>query len=172
MSHLPPKSKFAPHEDTLLIESVRVHGTSNWSVVASAVPGRNSRQCRERWTNYVNPELTQPEWTESDDALLVEKFERFGPRWQIITGFFPGRAKNNVRNHFLALQRKVSREKAAESIRPLTNALLEDVAEIEPSTGPASKDPLAFLDTVHQNYVICWQTDQETSCPPDYFFQF
>jgi hypothetical protein len=116
--------------------------------------------------NYVNPDLTPMEWTERDNTLLLEKFQRFGPKWHIITGFFPGRAKNNVRNHFFAIQRKKSREEAAQS----PEKVADDIAEIEANPGPAAKDPLAFLDTVHQNYAICWQTDQDARCPPDYFF--
>jgi hypothetical protein len=167
MSHLPPKSKFTPHEDILLTESVHVHGTSNWLIVASAVPGRNARQCRERWTNYVNPDLTQMEWTERDNAILMESFERFGPKWHRITTFFPGRAKNNVRNHFFGIQRRKLREQAAQSCE-----IPEDVAEIpsEPITARVAKDPLAFLDTIDQNHAFCWQSDQDTKPSFDSYF--
>jgi hypothetical protein len=45
------KAKWTPTEDYLLSESIKEHGMSNWSRIAQNLPGRNGKQCRERWMN-------------------------------------------------------------------------------------------------------------------------
>jgi hypothetical protein len=104
-----PKAKFGPAEDSLLTAAVRALGTSNWSDIAMAVPGRSGRQCRERWNNYVNPNLNKGQWTSSEDTLLLEKFGELGSKWRVIAGFFHRRAKNDVRNRIFALRRRPMR---------------------------------------------------------------
>ena len=40
-------------EDKMLQLLVRQHGAKKWSYIASFLPGRKSKQCRERWHNQV-----------------------------------------------------------------------------------------------------------------------
>ncbi|KAI8070741.1 hypothetical protein BC940DRAFT_295449 [Gongronella butleri] len=53
------RSKFAyvrwtPDEDALLRSAVEELGTGNWDRIASRVPNRNSQQCRQRWSKYLD----------------------------------------------------------------------------------------------------------------------
>jgi hypothetical protein len=174
MSRFPPKCEFTPQEDALLIESVHTHGSSDWSLIASLLPGRNLRQCRERWNNYVNPALTHQEWTQSEDAFLLEKFNQLGPKWELIAAFFPGRGKNNIRNHYSTLQRKQARENSLLFVGPPQNPLVpiqEDVAELAAPQAPdvTSTDPLAFLDTIQGNSIFS-QTEAQSGYFDDYFW--
>ena len=105
-SYFTPKIKFTPNEDQLLFDAVMALGTSNWHAVAEKVPGRNSRQCRERWTNYVNPELVAAPWTDDEDKILLAKYEELGPKWHTIASFFATRSTNNIKNRFVTLQRR------------------------------------------------------------------
>ena len=43
-----PHSKFNEEEDARLRELVNEYGDSSWIQIAAPMPGRNSRQCRER----------------------------------------------------------------------------------------------------------------------------
>jgi hypothetical protein len=174
-----PKSKFAPFEDSLLIEAVRTYGPSDWGLIATLVPGRNARQCRERWNNYANPHLVHAGWTEADDQLLLEKFTQLGSKWHLISRFFHGRSKNAIRNRFLALQRRIRRESIQARIRahqPESRpsfALNEDITEVAsaPQAEPTPHDPLAFLDASFQHSMITWQTDWDgDSASHDFLF--
>ena len=42
-----------------------------WSKIAAHVATRTDVQCRERWTNVLDPALTDAEWTSKDDAELA-----------------------------------------------------------------------------------------------------
>jgi hypothetical protein len=166
-----PKCKFDSEEDTALVEAVRRLGTGDWSAIAAEIPGRNARQCRERWNNYANPRLTRDQWTVTEDELLLRKFRELGPKWHIIAGCFDRRAKNSVRNRFFALSRRRSRVRVhAHLPNPRCQPRIEppasgDVTEIETHDNyiAAAHDPLAFLDALGKEADIIWQTEVETN---------
>jgi hypothetical protein len=164
------KSKFQPNEDALLIKAVDFHGTSDWPSVAAALPGRNARQCRERWNNYVNPELTRGHWTEAEDKLLLELFRKQGSKWTWIATHFKRRATNSVHNRVLAIQRRQARDGCVEHSDSIP--INEDITEM---TGEAAKrdaanhDPLTFLDAVAHE-AISWSTASDLEVAEPYFF--
>jgi hypothetical protein len=97
-------------EDIRLRQIVAHFGCGNWSFVATQMPGRNSRQCRERWVNYINPELNHHPLSRAEDLLLESKHEELGPQWQLIATFLPGRSKNLLKNHWISKQRRRAHE--------------------------------------------------------------
>jgi stalled ribosome rescue protein Dom34 len=44
-------------EDELVIKLVQDYGTKKWTYISQALPGRNGKQCRERWHNHLNPDI-------------------------------------------------------------------------------------------------------------------
>jgi hypothetical protein len=80
-------------------------GTFNWSAIATQIPGRNGRQCRERWNNSLNPIISKQPWSDDEDAMLLQRYDQFGTRWHVIATYFNGRTKNEVRNRIHRLQR-------------------------------------------------------------------
>ena len=110
-SYFTPKIKFSPHEDMLLLHAVQSLGTGDWHIIASRVPGRNARQCRERWNNYVNPSLISAPWTPEEDRFLMEKYQELGAHWRTIASYFSSRSTNSIKNRFTILQRR-QRKKA------------------------------------------------------------
>ena len=101
----PAKSKFTLEEDEVLTQLVMTSVVLDWNQIAAKMPNRNPRQCRERWQNYLDPHLTQNEWTEEEDKLIIQKQEELGPRWNAIARFFKGRSGNSIRNRYLMIQR-------------------------------------------------------------------
>jgi hypothetical protein len=94
------KCKFTPAEDARLRGIVERLGCRNWTAVASLMGDRDARQCRERWTNYIDPGLRNSPWTSSEEALLEEKFAIYGSQWHTLGAFFPNRSKNQIKNHW------------------------------------------------------------------------
>jgi hypothetical protein len=113
------KNKFTPEEDRRLSEAIGQFGLFDWDSVAERMPGRSSRQCRDRWNYYLNPDISNLPWTEEEERLLIEKYEKHGPRWAMIAKFFDGRSDTNVKNHHLVLKRRQARlEKKKNAQRP------------------------------------------------------
>lgn len=103
------KSKFTAEEDERLTELVHQHGIDQWSVIAAEMENRNIRQCRERWKNYLDPNLKLDNWTEEEDNLLIEKYSEIGPHWNLIAKYFEARSSNSVRNRLVKIQRTNSK---------------------------------------------------------------
>ena len=100
---LTTKSKFTPEEDELLKKLVEEFGTLEWSKIASHLPGRTGRQCRDRWSNYIDPHINLAPWTKQEDADLLKKYHEIGAHWRILANCFPGRSINGVRNRVVKL---------------------------------------------------------------------
>lgn len=102
------KQKFSASEDTLLQGLVEKHGTSDWKLIAEFMPNRTSRQCRERWKYYLDPQLNSlspTKWTREEDEKLIAKYYEYGPKWSQIAHFFPQRTDINLKNRFHRLER-------------------------------------------------------------------
>ena len=51
------KGTWSPEEDRLLLEWVKRLGTGNCEEIASHIEGRSAGKCRERYTNYIGPDV-------------------------------------------------------------------------------------------------------------------
>jgi hypothetical protein len=109
------KCKFAPCEDLRLAEVVCRHGCKSWAFIARQMPGRNPRQCRERWMNYINPILKHSPLTPEEERILEEKFGEYGTRWKVIASFFPGRGRNFLKNHWMSKHKRLQEQLTAKS---------------------------------------------------------
>jgi hypothetical protein len=97
--------KWSRNEDQLLRHFVEVHGLGNWIAIAHDIPGRNPKQCRERWLNQLAPALSKDGWTQQEDAILVQQQRICGNVWSQITQFLPGRSPNAIKNRWFWLTR-------------------------------------------------------------------
>jgi len=100
-----PRSTFRPDEDFRLKELVRRLGP-DWNEISRQMGSRNSRQCKERWSNYLSPEISAQPWTEEEDQLLLRKVGELGPKWVQMTAFFQKRTDSNLKNRWFVLMRR------------------------------------------------------------------
>mmetsp|Transcript_427 Transcript_427/g.607 ORF Transcript_427/g.607 Transcript_427/m.607 type:complete len:756 (+) Transcript_427:218-2485(+) len=92
-------------EDKRLGALVR-HFKQAWSSVARYMPGREPKQCRERYNNIVNPAINRGAvWTSSEDALLLRLYHEYGNRFAELAKRLPGHSYNDVKNRYNVLQR-------------------------------------------------------------------
>ena len=67
------EQKLNPEQDNVL--------AVNWLEIAQALGGgRTGKQCRDRWHNNLRPGIKKGGWTTSEEALIGELHENFGPR--------------------------------------------------------------------------------------------
>jgi hypothetical protein len=104
------RHKFTAEEDRSLRELLRENGENDWHAIALRMPGRDSRQCKERWFHYLSPEIVQEKWTAQDDALLEAKVLEHGHKWKMFETFFPGRVDTNIKNRYNVLVRRKRKE--------------------------------------------------------------
>ena len=101
------KGHWRPDEDELLRKLV-AEGRKNWGQVATRIPGRTSKQCRERWYNHLDPNIVRGEYTAEEDRIILEAQARLGNRWSAISAMLPGRTEDAVKIRWKSLCRSKS----------------------------------------------------------------
>lgn len=99
------KHKFTPEEDETLKRLVQQYGY-DWKVIAAILKNRNARQCRDRWKNYLRPEVNLRQWSPEEDALLIQKYQEYGRQWSIIAKSFPDRTDIHIKNRWATIASK------------------------------------------------------------------
>jgi len=122
-------------EDKILKMAVKQYKSKGWNYIASWVNNslpknvqpKNSNQCRERWSNQLNPEVHIGALTKKEAEQVFSLHRELGNRWSLIASKLPGRTDNVVKNWFLCKLRKLARCIKKETTTP---ELPEDLNEL------------------------------------------
>nr|XP_020198995.1 transcription factor MYB44-like [Aegilops tauschii subsp. strangulata] len=102
------KKMWTKREDDLLREQVcRCGGPHNWDSICRGLPGHNSKSCRLRWCQHLDPrvEAVKP-FTHEEDMLIVKYQATYGNRWSTIAEFLSGRTDNAIKNRWNSVLHK------------------------------------------------------------------
>ena len=45
---------------------------AQWAMIATKMPGRTGKQCRERWHNHLDPSIAKERWTEEENEIVID----------------------------------------------------------------------------------------------------
>ncbi|CAA0838571.1 Duplicated homeodomain-like superfamily protein [Striga hermonthica] len=115
---------WSQEEDDILREQIRLHGTENWTIIASKFKDKTTRQCRRRWFTYLNSDFKKGGWSPEEDMLLCEAQKIFGNRWTEIAKVVSGRTDNAVKNRFTTLCKKRAKREALSKVNSMTSSYI------------------------------------------------
>jgi hypothetical protein len=94
------KIRFTKEQDDLIQQLASQEPKLTWAEIASQVPRKSAKQCRERYQHFLAPDLQRDPWTLIDDARLIQWRHFYGTDWASIARYFPGRTNNDVKNRY------------------------------------------------------------------------
>ena len=78
------KGPWTAEEDATMGRLVDKYGAKKWTIIASHMPGRAGKQCRERYINSLKPDGKKGQWTEEEDEKIIRMQAMFGNKWSKI----------------------------------------------------------------------------------------
>ncbi len=109
------KGPWSSYEDAQLVALVSENGGKHWARIASLLPGRTGKQCRERWCNNLDPTLKKGGWTPEEDLTILDLHAKLGTRWAEIAKSLPGRSDNSVKNRWYSTCSRMLRQRQVDS---------------------------------------------------------
>ena len=103
------RRKFTEEEDQILCNMVQKYGKKCWKFVAQHLTGKTPRQCRERYTHYLAPDIHHLPWTPQEDSMLIKEYSLIGPKWTKLKEQFQGRSTVNIKNRWTKLSRRANK---------------------------------------------------------------
>jgi len=111
------RNTWTEDEDKELKSIVELHKRRSdkicWSTVMQLIPGRDSKQCRDRWLNHLDPtaQNTKSTWTEDEDRKLIQFIKKHGTRWRLMQStILPNRTELTIKNRWnSAMKRRYTR---------------------------------------------------------------
>ncbi|CAG8543389.1 15190_t:CDS:2 [Acaulospora morrowiae] len=157
------KGPWTLEEDELLRKAVEKHKRV-WCKVAESIPGRTDDQCAKRWKECLDPDIDHTEWTEQEDALLLQKHSELGSQWQQIAQFFPGRPGLHCRNRFRKIQRlrKANKDHQLDMIIITPDDISPTASPTSPSDMPLSSNSNTHIPMHAQNSVSSMQANPQS----------
>ena len=133
-----------PDEDKRLCSLVEQHGVSDWNLISTLMRGRNARQCRDRWINYLDKSVNRNSWSQHEDAILLQKYGEHGPKWKYLETFLPGRRSYSIRNRLHSLKHRLEQlmRRSKESTVPMP--IIDNVSDS--TTSGLETKPDTWLD--------------------------
>lgn len=104
--------KWTKEEDRILINLRTTYPNMTNKEISTYLPGRTNRQCWSRWFEHLNPDLRHGEFTEEEDAKILQLRNNLqGWSKMIKHTALMGRSPCAIKNRWRKLQTKERRKK-------------------------------------------------------------
>lgn len=124
-------------EDEVLKAAVMKYGLNQWSRISSLIVRKSAKQCKERWYEWLDPNIKKTEWTRDEEEKLLHLAKMFPCQWKTI-GSIIGRTAYQSMMHYEKLLDKAQGKDSESNPRNLRQGEIDP----NPETKPARPDPI------------------------------
>lgn len=71
-------------EDEILKASVSKYGLNQWARVSSLLARKSAKQCKARWSEWLDPSIRKVEWSREEDEKLLHLAKLMPTQWRTI----------------------------------------------------------------------------------------
>lgn len=111
--------RWTTHEDQIIRNWVHRRGTCDWGKCALNLQRRDGKQCRERWTNVLNPQILKGKWSRFEQKQIFWGLQKHWTCWREISFNLEGRTPNAVKNYVNSSFRSIKNSAIAKCTRTL-----------------------------------------------------
>jgi len=77
---------------------------------------RTWKQLRDKYTNYLRPDIKKDDWSVEEDQKILDLLSRFGTKWKTIQQDMPDRTDNQIKNRYYGRLKVLLKKKARKRI--------------------------------------------------------
>jgi pre-mRNA-splicing factor CDC5/CEF1 len=71
-------------EDEILKAAISKYGLNQWARVSSLLARKTPKQCKARWTEWLDPQIRKIEWSKEEDEKLLHLAKLMPTQWRTI----------------------------------------------------------------------------------------
>ncbi|CAD8189829.1 unnamed protein product [Paramecium octaurelia] len=116
-------TNWTQEEDDFIRNQMNQKNKHIWTQIAVSLYEKNlqghirtPKQIRERWMNYLNPELNKEQWLLKEDLIVLNSVVKNGKKWSQISQQLNGRTENQVKNRYKSLIHKICKDDECDEI--------------------------------------------------------
>src|ERR1700712_5000118 len=107
-------------EDEILKASVSKYGLNQWARVSSLLARKTPKQCKARWTEWLDPAIRKIEWSRDEDEKLLHLAKLMPTQWRTIAPIVGRTANQCLERYNKLLDEAQTREDAELGLTGLT----------------------------------------------------
>src|ERR1700712_217957 len=74
-------------EDEILKAAISKYGLNQWARVSSLLARKTPKQCKARWTEWLDPQIRKIEWSKEEDEKLLHLAKLMPTQWRTIAPY-------------------------------------------------------------------------------------
>lgn len=130
-------------EDEVLKVAVAKYGLNQWSRVASLLHRKSAKQCKARWSEWLDPSIKKVEWSREEEEKLLHLAKVFPTQWRTISRHIGRTATQCLERYEFLLDQALRKEQGGNSLESdnQLRRLMPGEIDPNPETKPARPDP-------------------------------